>query len=558
MVFDVTSLYNRRADDRWNRICVSDLVERLTWSVPDATAIVGWPGAFGDPGFERLSFAGLDALTSQVANALLARGLGRGDRVAMVCENSVEGYAFKLGVAKAGMVAVPVNPALAPDVVRHLVKRVEPRLCVVDAELWAARQDSLHEAGLNPDVVVEIGAAAPADGESFTNFVSGMSKTAPDTTIHGDDICEILFTSGTTALPKGVMCSHAASTMAAHGFALTLTRGVPFEGSLKVASFLPMMYHVGHQVFALAAFAAGGSFAIGRRPDPAATADCIERERITALWGGSPAMLGALRQELDARPRDISSLTIAIYGWAALSPAVLDGLREHCPQLTVAEIFGQTEAIACHRFWPDLHPDLYARTAPQDNYVGLPSPLLASQIVDPDGVSLAGREGVPGEAVYRSPTTTAGYYLDEEATQEAFRGGWFHSGDSCCYGEEGQRVMVDRYKDIVKTGGENVSTIRVESVLYLHPGVAKAAVIGVPDERWGERVTAVVVLADDAAVTEDELIAFVRERLAGFETPKTVHFVDALPETVGGKVMKYKLRRQYGTSVPARETSGRQ
>ncbi|WP_275295043.1 AMP-binding protein [Amycolatopsis sp. La24] len=554
MAFDVTSLYNRRADDRWNRICVSDLVERLTWSVPDATAIAGWPGAFGDPRFARLTFAELDALTSQIANALLARGLHRGDRVAMVCENSVEGYAFKLGVAKAGMVAAPINPAMAPDVVRYLIDRVQPRMCVVDADIWVAAPEQWRGAGVSPDVAVEIGGPAPEGSESFSHFVSGVSETAPDTTIHGDDIYEILFTSGTTAMPKGVMCSHAASTLAAHGFALTLTRGVPFEGAVKVASFLPMMYHVGHQIFLLAAFAAGGSAVIGRRPDPVATADCIERERSTALWGGSPAMLGALRQELDAHPRDVSSLRIAVYGWAALPPAVLAGLRAHCPQLTVTEIFGQTESIACHRFWPDQHRDLYERTEPQDNYVGAPSPLLASQIVDPEGVSLEGQEGVPGEAVYRSPVTTAGYYLDEAATREAFRDGWFHSGDSCSYGESGQRVMVDRYKDIVKSGGENVSTIRVESALHLHPGVAKAAVIGVPDERWGERVAAFVVLAEDAAVTEEELIAFARERLAGFETPKTVRFVDALPETVGGKVMKYKLRRQYASAT---EASGR-
>ncbi|MEO7059267.1 MAG: acyl-CoA synthetase, partial [Lapillicoccus sp.] len=156
--------------------------------------------------------------------------------------------------------------------------------------------------------------------------------------------------------------------------------------------------------------------------------------------------------------------------------------------------------------------------------------------------------GVPGEAVYRTPTLTAGYYLDEEATRTAFDGGWFHSGDSCAYDASGQRVMVDRFKDIVKSGGENVSTIRVESVLTLHPGVAKAAVIGVADDRWGERVTAVVVPKETGTVTEAELIAFARERLAGYETPKQVIWVDALPETVGGKVLKYKLRQRYAAS----------
>jgi acyl-CoA synthetase (AMP-forming)/AMP-acid ligase II len=153
--------------------------------------------------------------------------------------------------------------------------------------------------------------------------------------------------------------------------------------------------------------------------------------------------------------------------------------------------------------------------------------------------------GVPGEAVYRSPAVTAGYYRDEPATEEAFRYGWFHSGDSCVYDDQGLRIMVDRYKDIVKTGGENVSSLRVEAVLHQHPGVAKAAVIGLPHERWGEAVTAVVVAEPGQEASEADLIAFCHERLAGFETPKRVVFVDALPETVGGKVLKYKLREQY-------------
>lgn len=552
MVFDVTSLYDRRADEPWNRICVSDMVERLTWSKPDCTAIVGWNGAFGDPRYERLTFAELDALTSQVAHGLRARGLQRGDRVAMVCENSVEGYAFKLGVAKAGMVAAPVNPAMAPDVVRHLIDRVQPRLCVVDAELWSAGEEQLRAAGVSPDVVVEIGGRAPAGSVSFSEFVTDMPGTPPEATVHGDDIYEILFTSGTTAMPKGVMCSHAASTLAAQGFALTLTRGIPFEGDVKVATFLPMIYHVGHQIFLLAAFAAGGSVVLGRRPDPAAIAASIAREQVTALWGGSPAMLDALLQQAETGVDDLSSLTVAIYGWAALPPAVLDGLKKHAPRLAVAEIFGQTESIACHRFWPDMHPDLYRRTAPQHNYVGLPSPLLASKIIDFDGVSLSDQPGTPGEAVYRSPAVAAGYYLDEKATREAFHDGWFHSGDSCVHADDGLRVMVDRYKDIVKSGGENVSTIRVEATLSLHPGVEKAAVIGVPDERWGEMVTAFVVPTQAGTVTAAELIDFARESLAGFETPKRVHFIDSLPETVGGKVMKYKLRQQYGApAAPA-------
>jgi acyl-CoA synthetase (AMP-forming)/AMP-acid ligase II len=194
---------------------------------------------------------------------------------------------------------------------------------------------------------------------------------------------------------------------------------------------------------------------------------------------------------------------------------------------------------------------VFAAHCPQSNYVGVPSPLLASQLMAPDGSSLDGRPGVLGEAVYRSPTVMQGYYQDEPATRAAFAHGWFHSGDSCVYDPAGLRIMVDRLKDIVKTGGENVSSLRVESVLVQHPGVLRAAVIGLPDPRWGEAVTAVVMRkpgteAGPEPVSEPDLIAFCRARLAGFETPKRVVFVDRYPETVGGKVLKHVLRAELG------------
>lgn len=547
MSIDVTNLTGRRATNRWERTSVGDVLERLTWSQPDAEAIIGWDGAYGDPRYERLTYRQADELANQVAGGLMARGLSRGDRVMLYCENSVEAYVAKIGIAKAGMVATPINPSLAPDVVQHLIEKTEPKFTIVDAELWPRAEVPFTAAGLPLDVTITIGGDAVSGSISFSEFAGGNQATEPDVEIHGDDIWQILFTSGTTALPKGVMISHTSSMFAAYGFALTLTRGVHIESDLKLATFLPIIYHVADQIFTFPSFLAGGSLVIGRRPAPEPIAAAIDRERVTALWAGSPAMVDALAAVVTADPGryDLSSLRVAVYGWAALSPATLETLKRECgAELVVVEIFGQTESISCHRFWPDKWSDLYLRTAPEHNYVGIPSPLLASRLVDAAG-EVIGEAGVPGEAVYRSPSITAGYYLDETATQEAFRGGWFHSGDSCVYGEDGHRIMVDRFKDIVKSGGENVSTIRVESVLVQHPAVARAAVIGVPHERWGEAVTAVVVPTKPEAASEDDILAFCRDRLAGFETPKSVIFVDELPETVGGKVLKYKLRKQY-------------
>jgi acyl-CoA synthetase (AMP-forming)/AMP-acid ligase II len=555
---DVTSLHHRRAVHRWERMSVGDLLERLTWSFPDQEAFVGRPGAFGDAAYQRLTYRQADQLANQVAHGLLARGLGHGDVVMLFCDNSVEGLVTKLGCAKAGLVCAPINPMMAPDMVAAMIELVAPRLAVIDAELWPRAQVPFDATGLDVAVTIPIGGGQVPGSVSFADFVAGQPVTEPDVEIHGDDIWEILFTSGTTALPKAVMISHACSYMAGYGFALSLTRGLRLEGQLRMGTALPMLYHVGDQPFTYSVFLSGGTMVVGRKPDPGLIAEMISEERVTAWWAGSPAMVGGLDAVLTARPElDARSLTVIVYGWAALAPPVLASMKRHCgDDLLVFEIFGQTESIACHRFWPDKWPELYERTAPQHNYVGVPSPLLASTVLDLDGKDLAGSPGVAGEAVYRSPSMMAGYYRDEAATRQAFRYGWFHSGDSCTYDADGLRIMLDRYKDIVKTGGENVSSLRVEAVLGQHPAVAKSAVIGLPHAHWTEAVTAVVIRAPGAQPSEAELIGFCRERLAGYETPKGILFVDELPETVGGKVLKYKLRASFSDHYREAEVPG--
>lgn len=544
--FDVTSLRGRRAVHRWERTSVGDVFERLTWSCPEKVAIVGRPGAYADERFRAPTYREADRTANQVAHALLAHGLEPGARVLLFCENSVEAYLTKIGIAKAGMVAMPLNPNLAEDVVEYLIGHAGPSLAIVDAELWPRASAAFERTGLPVGATITLGGPPVAGSPSFGEFVADRPDAEPEVEIHGDDIWEMLFTSGTTAMPKGVMTSHASSYLAAMNFALSLSRGVRLEGDLRVGSFLPVVYHVADLVFTLSAFLSGGSLVLGRRPVPDQVATAVAEERVTALWAGSPQFVTALSAEVQAGGHDISSLGVLVYGWGALAPKTYRSLLDQAGEdLVVLGIFGQTEAIACHRFWPSKWPDTYERSAPATNYVGLPSPLLASDVVDEVGDSVRDRPGVAGEAVYRSPIMTAGYYENEEATREAFRGGWFHSGDSVAVDEDGLRIAVDRIKDIVKSGGENVSSLRVEAVLHEHPGVARAAVVGLPHDRWGEAVTAVVVPAAGADTTPADIVAHCRERLAGYEAPKAVVFTDELPETVGGKVLKYKLRARY-------------
>jgi acyl-CoA synthetase (AMP-forming)/AMP-acid ligase II len=338
--------------------------------------------------------------------------------------------------------------------------------------------------------------------------------------------------------------------MASQSYTLSLTRGLRFEGDLRLCTFLPIVFHCGHHAAFFAAFLAGGTAIVGRRPDPAANVAAITRERATAVWAGSPMLLQSIADVAEADPaQDLSSLTVAMFSWSTMHPDLVVRLKARAgPELGLLEVFGQTEAMSCFRFWADQWPEKVAASRGTVNHVGAPNPLLAATVLDPEGNSLRGRPGVPGEAAYRSPAVTAGYYRDEDATRAAFRHGWFHSGDSCAYEEDGQQVMVDRYKDIVKTGGENVSSTRVEGALIQHPAVARAAVIGVPDDHWGELVCAVIVAAPGMEPDAADITAFCRERLAGYETPKRVIVVDALPETVGGKVLKYKLRERFASA----------
>lgn len=544
MTIDVENFSNRRNDERWNRVSVGDIIERMTWNEPDKVALVATPDATVDPAYARVTYSQANTIINRVANALLALGLGSSSRIAMLCDNSNEAWLAKVGVAKAGLVAAPINVMMAPDVIADALDRVEAHYAIVDQPLWDKLGPELSPGGIKP--VVSIGGTEGGPVPNFNQFMAGHSADEPDVTIHGDDIWEILFTSGTTASPKAVMISHTSTYMAAYSKALTMTRGLDHESEICMGAFTPMVFHIGDQLCVFGPLVCGGTVVIGRKPQGSEMARAITEEKITCLFAGSPQFVESLISEVETRPSDydLSSLGVMWFGWAPLAPASLAAFRALCsPQLKVYEMIAQTEAIAGHRFFIDRHLDMYLREAPVINHVGKPSPIMGATVVDENGNDLRGKTGVAGEAVYRTPAMFSGYYQDREATEEAVRGDWFHSGDSFVYGEGGIRLMVDRYKDIVKSGGENVSSIRVEAVLQQHPAVARAAVVGMPDDRWGEMVTACILQNRGTEFEENKIIDFARERLAGFETPKRIVVMNEFPTTVGGKVLKYKLRQ---------------
>ncbi len=543
MVLDVENFRNRRNDDRWNRVSVGDIIERVTWSDPDKVALICTNDATINPDYQRLTYRQADSIINRVANGLLALDLAPATRIAMFCDNSNEAWLTKIGIAKAGMVAAPVNVMMAPDVIVETLAHVDAQLAVVDEAHWNKLNSHISAAGIRP--LMAIGGTAGGAAPAFEEFIAAQASTEPEVRIHGDDVWEVLFTSGTTARPKAVMISHTYTYMTAYSHILTMARGLNFESDIRHATFTPMVFHIGDHVCLFAPLLAGGTI-MGRKPEGPVMAETCTRERVTCLFGGSPQFVESLIRAVEERPfaYDLSGITTMWFGWAPLSPGSLAAFRRLCaPEIKVYEICGQTEAVACHRFHIDQHLDMYLREAPASNHVGKPSPIMAATVWDEQGQDLRGQQGVAGEAVYRSPAMFSGYYRDAKATEEALAGGWFHSGDSFAYHDDEVRLMVDRYKDIVKSGGENVSTIRVEAVLQQHPTVERAAVVGVADERWGEAVTACVIPRAGTTIDSEALIAFARERLAGFETPKRVVVMDEFPTTVGGKILKYKIRQ---------------
>lgn len=546
MSIDVENLVGRRADQRWNRVSVGDLFERNTWARPDHPAIIGQPDAYSAPQFSTLSYAEADELANRVANALLADGARRGDRVLLYCSNSVEALVTMVGIAKAGLVAVPVNPMLADSVLNWVIELTEPATAVIDAEFADRAAPVLDAGGVPIGCVIEIGGSISAQ-TPFEEWVRDASQVEPEVDIHGDDIWSLVFTSGTTAMPKASMNSHVYSYFSAYSYGMSVTRGLGYEDDLVTITHLPIIFHCGHNSVPFAAFLSGGSLVLGRRPDSRAIAEGITRTRATSAWLGSPSWVDEVVEAAlaDSEQLDMSSLRVAMFSWGAMRPKMASRLREACgDDVEMLEVFGQTESMSCFRFWPGREPEKFAESIHGTNHVGRPTPILAADIHDANGASLKGQSGVPGEAVYRSPAISAGYYHDEAATREALRDGWFHSGDSCTYNPDGSQVMVDRYKDIIKSGGENVSSIRVEGVLAEHPAVARAAVIALPDAHWGEAVTAVIVLREGSSATAQEIIDFARRDLGGHETPKRVVFRSEMPTTVGGKLMKFRLREE--------------
>lgn len=488
-------------------------------------------------GDARISYAEFDRRTDQLASALRGLGVQHGTRVAGLLVNSAAFLEAMFATAKLGAVFVPINFRLAAPEVSFLLADSG-----ADAFVWSGRLSALARAALAGDGVqvrtrLVVG-GEPTDGEhDFERLLTSGAPRPLGIDVAQRDLCCLMYTSGTTGRPKGAMLTHdnllwnVINTLSAE-------RGIRMTD--RTVTVAPLFHIGGLGVHTLPLLYMGGTTAIMSAFDPEQTLAAMARERVTVQFL-VPAMWAALMTVPGFENYDLSALELAVTGGAPCPLPVLEYFRDK--GVPFQEGFGMTETAPGATLLDVDHVKEKAGS------IGRPVFHLQARIVDEVD------RDVPvdqvGELVVRGPNVFTGYWGLPEATADAFRGGWFHTGDLGRMDAEGFITLVDRKKDMIISGGENVYPIEVEQVLYRHPAVREVAVVGVAHPRWGETPIAVVALNDGAHVADDELIGYARQRLAHFKCPTRVEYVAELPRNATGKVLKTTLRRNYGGNEAA-------
>jgi fatty-acyl-CoA synthase len=482
-----------------------------------------------------VTWAQIHERVSGLAAALRERGVGAGDRVAIMMTNRPEFLETMFAVNAIGAIVVPVNFRLAPDEIAYILTDSGASLLVVEeataAAAASARAACAHEIGF-----VSTGHAEGADPyfPTGSGLVGSGPAEPPAVDVPEDSPALIMYTSGTTGRPKGAVLTHQNLMCQS----LTLIRVWRLFADEEVNLCASPLFHIA-SIGAIAPMVLIGGTTVllpSGGFSSTATLELMETERVTSVFL-VPAQWQLLCDDASLASRDLSALKTMSWGAAPAITTLLTRMADAFPGVTNVAVFGQTEMspVTCALSGEDA--------ARKIGSVGKPVSIVAARIVDDDMKDVP--PGEVGEIVYRGPSVMAGYWQNPSATADAFHGGWFHSGDLVRADEEGFLFVVDRKKDMIITGGENVYCAEVENTLSAHPAIAELAVIGAPHERWGETPVAVAVLVPDASLTLDELREWGAARLARYKLPTVLHVADALPRNASGKVMKTTLRREY-------------
>ncbi|MGY1671624.1 long-chain-fatty-acid--CoA ligase [Geodermatophilus sp. SYSU D00710] len=481
-----------------------------------------------------LTYGQVDQLSAQVAAGLRAAGLQRGDTVALQLPNVPQFVLAYFGALRAGLTLVPLNPLLkAPEVAYHLSDSGARLLVTFDAFADEAVKGAAEAGDVRVYVVPSPGAQAdalPGDTTPFDALLAGGAGADPADVeqMSPDDTAVVIYTSGTTGRPKGAELTHFQAFMAATVAADTFQ----YRDDDVGMAVLPLFHVFGLSSVMNCAVRAGATLVLVPRFEVGAVLDAMEQHRVT-VFCGVPTMFVAL-MHADLTGRDVSALRVCVSGGASIPGEVIKGF-EAAYGATVLEGYGLSETCAIATF---------NRSAEERRVLSIGKRLWGCEVrvVDPDDQELPPGPDHVGEIVLRGHNVMKGYLNRPEATAEAMKGGWFHTGDLGYRDEEGFFFIVDRKKDLVIRGGFNVYPREIEEVLHAHPAVLEAAVIGRPDERLGEEVVAYVSLRAGASAEPDEVIGFCKERLAAYKYPREVVVIDELPKGPSGKVLKTELR----------------
>jgi fatty-acyl-CoA synthase len=496
--------------DLIHRNTVGDAIRRAARLFRDRSALV-----FGERDW---SFNALDRAADRVARRFADLGMNAGDRIAAYGRNSDAYFIAWLACVRGGFVHVPVNYALTGEELAYIVRQSGSRLVLTGTGL-AGNLASIDVASLRLNDLVAV----------------AMDPDAPvglDPDLEDNSLAQIVYTSGTTAAPKGAMMTHKAMLSQYY----SVIHNMDFVEVDRALGALPLYHTAQTHAFTMPQLLVGARTILIEAPAPDIVLRLIEQQRITSFFAPPTVWISLLRHP-DFAVRDLSSLEKVYYGASIMPVPVLHELRERLPRARPYNCYGQTEiAPLATVLRPEEHD---ARPAS----CGRPCLNVETRVVDPDMNDVP--PGTHGEIVHRSPHLLTGYWNKPDETAEAFAGGWFHSGDVGYFDDEGYLYIVDRIRDVINTGGVLVASREVEEVLFTHQAVSEVAVVGLPDDKWIEAVTAFVVRRSGQMVDEATLQDLARQHLAHYKVPKKVVFVDNLPRNTAGKLLKRELRRQY-------------
>lgn len=509
---------NRRST-QW---VLTQFLERLSRTKHDQDAIV-----FRN---SRLTWSEYNMRVNRLANGLKNIGIGKGDKVYYIFKNCIEYLESSLAVMKIGAVGVHGNFRLGPAEHVYQISQSESSAIIFDNQ-YAGIVDQIRLNAGNLKHLVCVGKCDIPGAHDYNSLLENGSPELPGIYIDDDEPTIIMYTSGTTGRPKGAVMTHKNLVSAC----FTMVYYYPNLLETRTLIVLPLFHMAGYLIFVWTVFT-GGTAILSDRTDPEEILADIQKERISSLTLVAP-MWNWIIQNQNFNCYDLSSLKICITGAAVMPKNIKLQLIENVKCIKLFEGFGMTETTAV------------GTIADQDELlkkpgtVGRPVFNIDTRIVDENGQDV--KLGEIGEIIYQGPTLLKEYYKNPGANERAFKNGWFYSGDMVRKDEEGYIYIVGRKKDIIISGGENISAVEIEEVLGTHPKVREVAVVGVPDERWGETVKAFIVLGAGESLTEEQLTAYCKERMAGFKIPRYYSFLNELPHTATGKIEKYKL-----TQVP--------